>query len=64
VGDRAHGGVQRIARADGSVIQPERVALHARRVSIDGESIEAAVPKDLVELWKRLGGLDADFALS
>lgn len=63
VGDRAHGGVQRIASVTGSVIQPTRVALHAHRVSIAHERIEAPIPADLRELWKRLGGAEADWDL-
>jgi tRNA pseudouridine32 synthase / 23S rRNA pseudouridine746 synthase len=63
LGDRAHGGVQRIASVTGSVIQPTRVALHAHRVSIASERIEAPIPADLRDLWQRLGGSASDWAL-
>lgn len=63
LGDRAHGGTQRIATTNGRVIEAPRVALHAERVTIAHERIAAPIPLDLRDLWERLGGLPSDWAL-
>jgi tRNA pseudouridine32 synthase / 23S rRNA pseudouridine746 synthase len=63
LGDRAHGGTQRIATTNGRVIQASRVALHAERVTIADEQVVAPIPLDLRELWERLGGRRSDWEL-
>jgi 23S rRNA-/tRNA-specific pseudouridylate synthase len=66
LGDPSYGGVQRVSTSDGSVVSVTRVALHAARVELDlvlGRlSVVAPHAPDLVELWTRLGGVEAAFA--
>ena len=61
VGDRDYGGPARVTLATGRVLEPRRVALHARRVVVPSASgspitVEAAVPPELEALWSALGG--------
>lgn len=63
LGDRAHGGALRLVTANGSVIEPPRVALHAWSVSIQKQQIVAPVPADLRQLWRSLGGSESDWEL-
>lgn len=66
LGDRVHGGVLRIIDGSGSLIELDRIALHARAIRValpDGRDfrVEAPVPADLLELWRALGGADSDW---
>jgi 23S rRNA pseudouridine1911/1915/1917 synthase len=61
VGDRSYGGPERVTLADGRVIEPRRVALHAARVVVPGRHgtplvIDAPIPDELTGLWAALGG--------
>lgn len=61
VGDRDYGGPMRIALANGNILAPSRIALHAARVIVpskNAEPIEARspVPGELTTLWTQLGG--------
>jgi 23S rRNA pseudouridine1911/1915/1917 synthase len=61
LGDRVYGGPARVTLANGRVIEPRRVALHAARVAVPsarGDALIAvsAVPSQLAELWSALGG--------
>jgi RluA family pseudouridine synthase len=65
-GDRDYGGPMRLTHESGRVIVLRRVALHAARVTVPGAQgaphvIEAPVPRDLVELWRELGGEERAF---
>jgi 23S rRNA-/tRNA-specific pseudouridylate synthase len=55
-GDRRYGGPSRVVAVDGSVHALGRIALHATRVEIGSWAIEAPLPDELVDLWRRLGG--------
>jgi len=64
LGDRAYAGPHRLVLPDGAVVEAPRVALHAARVVLPRAGREplvvaAAVPEDLVQLWRVLGGDDA-----
>ncbi len=66
LGDRAHGGSQRLLAPDGGVLELARVALHALAVEVTpaaGPPFRACAPTppELVQLWKQLGGDDHDF---
>lgn len=62
LGDAAYGGLRRVTLADGTVIGLRRPALHCARVRIDcaGDigtlDVAAAVPADLRDPWRALGG--------
>ncbi|MCC7540853.1 MAG: RNA pseudouridine synthase [Deltaproteobacteria bacterium] len=64
LGDAAYGGLRRVTLADGTVIGLRRPALHCARVRIDcaGDigtlDVAAAVPADLRDPWRALGGRD------
>ncbi|MCK6536012.1 MAG: pseudouridine synthase [Polyangiaceae bacterium] len=65
LGDRAHGGVRRLTRADGAVIEVPRVMLHAARVEIADPGAEPwivtePVAEDLVQVWCAVGGSATD----
>lgn len=69
VGDRAYGGRARVALANGCVIEPRRIALHAARVVVPdalGAALVAVapVPKQLADLWSALGGDSSAWELS
>jgi 23S rRNA pseudouridine1911/1915/1917 synthase len=61
LGDRAYGGPPRITLPSGRVVEPGRIALHARRVVVPGEdgapiSVTSPLPPELASLWSALGG--------
>lgn len=60
VGDRDYGGASKIVLANGRVVAPSRIALHAARIVVPGvgRSLEARapIPPELAELWTALGG--------
>lgn len=63
LGDRRHGGPSSVADASGRVVVVPRVMLHAAEVwprlglaSDPPAPIVAPTPRDLSELWSRLGG--------
>ncbi|HVH48125.1 MAG TPA: RluA family pseudouridine synthase [Labilithrix sp.] len=60
IGDRDYGGSSKIILANGRILAPARIALHAARVVVPGtrEPLEARapIPPDLGELWSALGG--------
>jgi 23S rRNA pseudouridine1911/1915/1917 synthase len=61
LGDRDYGGPTRLTLPTGRVLEPRRVALHARRVVVPSAKgtpvqVEAAVPPELESLWSALGG--------
>jgi RluA family pseudouridine synthase len=61
VGDRSYGGPTRLTLADGRVLEPRRIALHAARVVVPDERgqplvVESPVPPELLSLWSALGG--------
>ncbi|MBI3205970.1 MAG: RluA family pseudouridine synthase [Myxococcales bacterium] len=69
LGDRAHGGVRRLTRADGAVVELPRIMLHAARLEValpGGEPwiVTAPVAEDLVRVWCALDGdaVDVDRA--
>lgn len=60
IGDHDYGGARRITLANGRVLAPARIALHAARVVVPGargplEAI-ATIPEELQGLWAGLGG--------
>ena len=63
IGDRDYGGPTRVVLANGGILSPARIALHAARVVVPGirEAIEALapIPAELAQLWSSLGG-DSD----
>jgi 23S rRNA-/tRNA-specific pseudouridylate synthase len=66
LGDVAYGGPARVVLGTGVVLDVPRVALHACRVDILGETgsglcVEAPHPDDLVAFWARLGGNTSAF---
>lgn len=66
LGDRLHGGPERIVRPDGRVLEAPRIALHAVRVVLPRSGreplvVSAPIPEDLRRLWRDLGGDDADW---
>jgi 23S rRNA-/tRNA-specific pseudouridylate synthase len=66
LGDRKYGGVSRLIRADGRVLELDRIALHAAAISVSMGSgsafvVEAPLPPELLELWRQLGGRDCDW---
>jgi 23S rRNA-/tRNA-specific pseudouridylate synthase len=61
VGDKAYGASGRVLLPGGKVIEPGRIALHARLVRIvaeRGDRLEARapVPSELADLWAVIGG--------
>jgi 23S rRNA-/tRNA-specific pseudouridylate synthase len=61
VGDRRHGGPERLCTQDGAVLQSRRVALDAARLELRDERgqpwvVQAHCPEDLRDLWLGLGG--------
>jgi 23S rRNA-/tRNA-specific pseudouridylate synthase len=65
LGDRAYGGASRLISATGAVRALDRIALHAAWVELplaEPRRIEAATPPWLREIWRELGGDEADFA--
>jgi 23S rRNA pseudouridine1911/1915/1917 synthase len=69
LGDRDYGGPTRVTLASGRVLEPRRVALHARRVVVPNAKgtpvqVEAAVPPELESLWSALGGDPAAWDLA
>lgn len=60
-GDRARGGAPRVVRSDGSVLELERIALHALRIRVTEASggrwqVWAPVPESFARIWAALGG--------
>ncbi|MBX3201460.1 MAG: RNA pseudouridine synthase [Labilithrix sp.] len=62
VGDRDYGGPSRIVLANGRILAPARIALHAARVIVPGArgpvEARAPIPIELTETWRALGGDD------
>jgi 23S rRNA pseudouridine1911/1915/1917 synthase len=61
IGDRAHGGLRRVTRADGAVIEVARPMLHAAATALDdgvGQPLMAIaeVPEELRSTWTALDG--------
>ncbi|MDP9000203.1 MAG: RluA family pseudouridine synthase [Myxococcota bacterium] len=61
IGDRAYGGPTRLTLANGRVVEPRRIALHAALVVVPDErgaplAVKSAIPSALVDLWSTLGG--------
>ena len=61
LGDAAYGGPRRVVTATGAVRALERIALHARAVTVpdlDGTlfTVESPVPVELTRLWESLDG--------
>jgi 23S rRNA-/tRNA-specific pseudouridylate synthase len=61
VGDATYGGPARITAADGTVVRVARIALHAAWVELPSPRggvwrVEAAVPDDLLAVWRSLDG--------
>lgn len=56
VGDRDYGGAHRISLDDGRMLSLSRIALHCARVAVAGVEAQAAIPKELDEIWLALGG--------
>lgn len=56
LGDRDYGGPAKLTLANGAVVAPARIALHAARVSVAGLTAEAPIPAELQALWRSLGG--------
>lgn len=63
--DRRYGGAVRLTCSDGRVVSAEGIALHAARFTLplaDGPWVVAApIPLRLRQVWKALGGEDADW---
>ena len=66
LGDRDYGGPMRLGAASGAVLALGRIALHAARVVVPGETgelrAEADVPPELRDAWRKLGGDDEAWA--
>jgi len=61
IGDERYGASKRLVLASGAVIRPGRIALHAAWVQVqfandDVWRIDAPLPDELRELWRRIGG--------
>lgn len=60
VGDRDYGGPTRLVLANGTILAPSRIALHAARVIVPGIrgplEARAPIPDELARLWTALGG--------
>lgn len=61
LGDRTYGGPARITLANGRVLEPGRIALHAARVSVPDANrrqlvVSSPVAPELQSLWSALGG--------
>jgi 23S rRNA-/tRNA-specific pseudouridylate synthase len=61
LGDRDY-GPGKLVRANGTVVAPSRIALHAARVAVAGLNAEAPIPEELRRLWSQLGGDPGAFA--
>jgi 23S rRNA pseudouridine1911/1915/1917 synthase len=70
LGDRAYGASPRIVLGGGRVLEPRRIALHALRVLVPGDStgsvltVLAPVPPELRDLWTALGGDERSWDVS
>ncbi len=69
IGDRAYGGPMRLVLANGIVLEPRRIALHAARVEVPIEPkgvllAVSPVPDELLGLWAGLGGAPTSWQLS
>lgn len=69
IGDVDYGGPARVTLANGRVLEPRRVALHAARVVVPdahGGTLVATspVPPELTDLWSALGGLSEAWELA
>jgi 23S rRNA-/tRNA-specific pseudouridylate synthase len=63
LGDRSYGGPARVTLPNGTVLETDRIALHAARVVVPGERgvplvATAPVPGSMRGLWSSLGGDD------
>lgn len=63
-GDRDYGGLLRLVGADGSIVAPARIALHAARVTVPDRAgrlvtVRAPVPAAIRAIWTAAGGQDA-----
>ncbi|MBX3234145.1 MAG: RluA family pseudouridine synthase [Labilithrix sp.] len=58
LGDRDYGGPTRLTLANGAIVAPSRIALHAARVEVAGFVAEAPIPRELRDLWRACGGHD------
>jgi 23S rRNA-/tRNA-specific pseudouridylate synthase len=56
LGDRTYGGPTRLTLASGRVLAFDRIFLHAARVTLDGQAIDAPIPETLASVWLALGG--------
>jgi 23S rRNA-/tRNA-specific pseudouridylate synthase len=68
LGDATYGGPRRLTLADGRVLEPGRVALHALRITVPDARgapwvVTAGVPEVLRDLWSVLGGDPAAWQL-
>jgi 23S rRNA-/tRNA-specific pseudouridylate synthase len=61
LGDRDYGGPTKVTLGNGRVLALARIALHAARVTVPGQSgaplvAEAPIPSELARIWAELGG--------
>ncbi|HWZ87367.1 MAG TPA: pseudouridine synthase [Polyangiaceae bacterium] len=64
LGDRAYGGASRLTAETGSVRSLDRIALHAAWVELplaEPLRFEAAVPRELLQIWGDFAGDEVDF---
>ena len=65
LGDRAYGGQARLTSETGSVRSFDRIALHAAWVELplaEPQRFEAAVPRELTDIWRDFAGNEGAFA--
>jgi 23S rRNA-/tRNA-specific pseudouridylate synthase len=60
-GDRLYAGPSSAVLADGRVLAFDRVALHCMKLELPGLEAFAPIPAPFGELWRGLGGSDADW---
>jgi 23S rRNA pseudouridine955/2504/2580 synthase/23S rRNA pseudouridine1911/1915/1917 synthase len=56
LGDRVYGGSPSLTLPSGRVVPLGRIALHAARVTVPTQVIDAPIPAELRDLWLSLGG--------